>query len=106
MEESTGPPSGLFEPGHRILTVGDGDLTFSLALSNWFWYLYEKDHKPIKAKKGMPRGGAGCKPPIDLIVTSLDSQEELFEMYKPAMERTLKDLKKNGARIEHEIDAT
>ena len=38
-------------------------------------------------------------PPINIVVTSYDNYEELQQMYEPAIQRTIKDLLKNGCKL-------
>ena len=98
IKESSGPPDHLFSAGQRVLTVGDGDLTFSLALSNWFWHL--KESKEGKKKRSKVQA------PIDIVVTSYDTLAELDEMYKPCIQHTIKCLASNKCKLFTEIDAT
>lgn len=44
------------------------------------------------------------QPPVDLVVSSYDSEAELKAMYDPAMTRTLKDLAKNKAQVHFGVD--
>ena len=67
------------------MTVGDGDFTFSLSLSNWFCFKSQS---------------------IDLTVTSYQSKDEMLEMYHKSSMKTHQDLLKNGAKIFYSIDAT
>jgi hypothetical protein len=42
LSDSKGPPEGLFPARASILTIGDGDLSFSLALSSWLKHISEE----------------------------------------------------------------
>lgn len=64
--------------GKRLLTVGDGDLSFSLALSRAF--------------------------NVHIIATTWLSAEELLERYKSAAE-TRDELLQRGVVVLHEVDA-
>ena len=65
----------------KILTIGDGDLSFSLCLCNLF------------------NTGA------NLTVTTYDSLQVLKEKYDPFILKNLKDLQKLKATLINEIDA-
>jgi 25S rRNA (uracil2634-N3)-methyltransferase len=73
--------------GMSVLTVGDGDLSFSLALARLL-------------SKGTSLSGGGR-----LVVTSYESRETLERVY-PNFCETLSELQGLGARIEYEVDAT
>ena len=64
--------------GKRLLTVGDGDLSFSLALSRAF--------------------------NVDIIASTWLSEEDLLERYKSAAE-TRDELLQRGVVVLHEVDA-
>ncbi|KAH0461956.1 hypothetical protein IEQ34_009531 [Dendrobium chrysotoxum] len=66
---------------HKILLVGEGDFSFSLYLATAF-------------------GSA-----FNIVATSLDSYAVLLKKYRKA-QSNVKKLKKVGATILHEIDAT
>ena len=86
MSESKGPPHGMFLPENKILTVGDGDLSFTLSIANWIKY---------------------CTPEADLkiIATTYDSYEELCSLYlKSTMNHRIEELKKLNVNLYHEID--
>lgn len=66
---------------HQILLVGEGDFSFSLSLANAF-------------------GSA-----VNIVATSLDTCDMLFKKYSKA-QSNVNELKKLGATIIHEVDAT
>lgn len=70
-----------FQRNSNILTVGDGDLSFSLALMN------------------MMKGTEGT-----VYVTSYDSRETLLEVY-PGIEERIERLKTLGVKICYKVDA-
>ena len=76
----TDPPLELYQRGRSILTVGDGDLSFSLALAR-------------------ACGGPG------LVATSYESKESLRRIYGAACMETLAELRALGATIVHSVDA-
>ena len=65
----------------RVLTVGDGDLSYSLALARAF-------------------GEA-----IELTATTFVSEAELLETYG-SVGRIISELKDRGAKVQHGVDAT
>ena len=79
------PPRALRVPAAagRALLVGEGDLSFALALLR-----------------------SGAVPPRGLVASTLDSEAELRRLYAPWVARTLADLAKLGAATAHEVDAT
>lgn len=66
----------------RVLLVGEGDLSFALALARAL--------------------GTGA----NLVATTYDAEAELREMYAPWVARTLRDLRGLGAAALHGVDAT
>ena len=79
------PPAALRVPAAagRALLVGEGDLSFALALLR-----------------------SGAVPPRGLVASTLDSEAELRRLYAPWVARTLADLARLGAATAHGIDAT
>lgn len=75
-----GRPSGLYLPSHRVLTVGDGDFSFSLAL--------------VRALG--PRSG--------LVGTSYERLDSLREVY-PEIDATLAEIRRLGGEVFHGVDA-
>ncbi|KAL1527085.1 hypothetical protein AB1Y20_015768 [Prymnesium parvum] len=71
---------GLYRPGQRILTVGDGDLTFSLALA-----------RAIGGKR--------------LIASSYEQREALSRIYGTEIEEVISELQRLGARVGFGVDA-
>ena len=67
-----------------ILTVGDGDFSFSLSLA-----------------KGIAAAGSQCK----LVASSHESYESVRKTYSDA-DATLAELKRLGVQVLHEVDAT
>ena len=76
-----------YRTGMSVLTVGDGDLSFSLALARLL-------------RDGFNLSGGGR-----LICTSYESRETLERVY-PNFFETLSELLRLGARVEYEVDAT
>lgn len=77
----TGDPGTLgYEKGMKVLTVGDGDFSFSLALAR------------IMSGRG-------------LTATSYESKETLIQVY-PQIEATMAELERLGASLHFQVDAT
>ena len=73
-------PTIPFEPGHRVLLIGEGDFSFSRALV--------ENH--------------GCS---SLHATSFDSQSAVLSKY-PQAAATIKLLENAGCKVEFKVDAT
>jgi 25S rRNA (uracil2634-N3)-methyltransferase len=78
--------SGLYSSNQKVLTVGDGDLSFSLSLSNAL-----SSNGPSSAS--------------NLVATTYESHEKLIEIY-PDIRQTIDGLRSNKVSIFHSIDAT
>lgn len=70
-----------------ILTVGDGDFTFSLSLATL-----------LRTKEGSNQ--------MEITATSHESQQSVLTTYKPHSQETLAQLKALGATVLHGVDAT
>ncbi|CAB9508195.1 Domain of unknown function (DUF2431) [Seminavis robusta] len=77
--------------GMRVLTVGDGDFSFSLAVAR----LLSSATKSFKKKK---KG-------VNLVATSYESKETLQRVY-PRFEETSAELTDLGATLCYQVDAT
>jgi 25S rRNA (uracil2634-N3)-methyltransferase len=71
---------GLYSRMQRVLTVGDGDFSFSLALARAF-------------------GGER------IVATSYESRASLERIYGPSCMETLRELEATGARVAHGVNA-
>lgn len=76
--------TGLYESSQSILTVGDGDFSFSLSIAEHF-------HKTNRN--------------MTMVVTSHESFTSVTTTYPNCIE-TLRRLKQLGAKVLHEVDAT
>eukprot|EP01041_Mallomonas_annulata_P002670 gene2670-5250_t len=77
-----------FKSGYKILTVGDGDFSFSLSIA-----------------KGLLPDITQTENKTEIIATSHESFECIIKTY-PASNQNLEQLKQLGVRIYHDIDAT
>lgn len=78
-----------FRPGMSILTVGDGDFSFSLGLAR---KLMQKETKE-KGKKTF------------LVATSYESESTLRKVY-PDFDETLREMDELGVHVAYNVDAT
>jgi hypothetical protein len=85
------PKNYLYNPTQSILVLGDGDFTFSRALSKTLNKL---------------RSINGVKGPLKLHLTSYDSEREVKEKYKNASECVELLKKGEGVTVKHGVDAT
>ena len=74
-----------FQPGMRVLTCGDGDFSFSLALARRF--------------------RSSTKLLIDLVATSYEAKHTLRRVY-PNFDETVEELEMLGVQVCYEVDAT
>lgn len=75
---------GIYSSNQNILTVGDGDLSFSLSIANYF----AKDNSADK-----------------LFATTHESYNSIVKTYKDG-ESNIQELKKVGVSVYHQVDAT
>ena len=73
--------------GMRVLTCGDGDFSFSLAIARRF------------------RDDSSNKPLIDLVATSYEDKETLQRVY-PKINDTVMELDRLGVKVCYQVDAT
>lgn len=79
-----------FQPGMTVLTVGDGDMSFSLALT-----------RLLKRRLDTQR--------TTLIATSYEKKDTLLQCYKdcnPSFDSNWQELEQLGAKLYYEVDAT
>ena len=106
---------------YKVLTVGDGDLSFSLALASWFScecdvpdVVHEtnvgptpqvekqeefREGKTKKKKKGSKLSW------LKITATTFDTFDQLLALYGHQVEVTIRRLKNYGVRVLHGIDA-
>jgi 25S rRNA (uracil2634-N3)-methyltransferase len=86
-EDTTGGNTLGYRPGMRVLTVGDGDFSFSLAVAR------------------LLSSGDSNKDKVNLVASSYESKETLSRVY-PTFVQTALELDALGATVCYEVDAT
>lgn len=83
---------GLYDDRMKILTIGDGDFSFSLALARALY--------PATADSSDRAAASG-----HLVATSHESEQSVLRVYPNAAE-TLAELRSRGVTVHHNVDAT
>ena len=97
--------------GDRILTVGDGDLSFSHALVKYTGLKKLPTSKRAAKRARMEAQKNGNviqeRKRVEFVATTYDSEENLLKMYDPWIKYTLRNLRSfEGVRVHHGFDAT
>lgn len=91
---------------HAVLTVGDGDFTFSLSLAETDRFQQSIDNNDSSSSSvGCHAKSRGCSTRLKLTATSHESYQSICSTYPQAV-GTLNRLKHLGATVLHEVDAT
>jgi len=85
-----------FRRGMSILTVGDGDFSFSLGLARRLLKRRERSGKNKQKEEGKK---------TFLVATSYESESTLQKVY-PDFDETLRELKELGVHVAYNVDAT
>ena len=83
-----------YQRGMSVLTVGDGDLTFSLAVARIMLTSAEKQQQDRQHRNSSR-----------LVATSYESRDTLLKVY-PNIGETIRELESMGATVCYEVDAT
>ena len=91
-ETSIISPSIGYHPGMSVLTVGDGDFSFSLAVARILFGTTQQSRSDVTTKS-------------KLVATSYESEDTLRRVY-PNFDETLDELHQLGATTLYQVDAT
>jgi 25S rRNA (uracil2634-N3)-methyltransferase len=91
------------DPGMSILTVGDGDFSFSLGLARHL--LHMASLSPSQEAVGSSINGENSTSKTWIVATSYEKKSTLRDVY-PSFDTTIQELESLGVVVAYEVDAT